>query len=470
MQTFRTTSGATLHLALDGVRPRRRALESELRRAIREGRLVAGTRLPSSRVLAGDLGVARGTVVEAYTQLVAEGFLESRRGSGTWVADVPLGSEQRSQSHETRSFVRFNFNPGVPDLTAFPRTAWVRALRVGLRDAPAASLSYGDRRGRPELREALASYLGRARGAVADPERIVVTSGFVHALSLLTRVLHAEGLRRIAMEDPCMAWHRSVASAAGLQVMPLPVDGFGARTDLLAETGAGAVVLAPAHQFPLGVQLHPDRRGAAISWARLNEGLVIEDDYDAELRYDRPPVGALQALHPDRVAYVGTASKPLAPGLRLGWMLLPAELVDRVSKLRILEDVHISAPDQVAFAGLLASGAFERHIRRMRLRYRARRDRLIEMLRTYAPAVRPVGISAGLRVLLELPPGSPSGAALVELAHAESIELFAVEPCYHREGDGRAGVVVGYTALPEHAFAQGLEALGQFLRRHARHS
>jgi len=246
-------------------------------------------------------------------------------------------------------------------------------------------------------------------------------------------------------------------------VVPLPVDAHGARTDLLAATRARAAVLAPAHQYPLGAVLHPDRRAAAVAWARATGGLVIEDDYDAELRYDRQPVGALHALDPEHVAYGGTASKTLAPGLRLGWLLLPPALLEPVVALRATEDVHLSVTDQVAFAELLRAGAFERHVRRMRARYRTRRDRLLAMLAARAPAVTPVGISAGLRMLLELPPDGPSADELADRASRRSIELFPVDRCYHDGRAPRGGLVVGYAALPEHAFEAGLTALGDLL-------
>ncbi len=459
-----TTSAATLHLTLDPDGPRRAGLEGALRAAIRDGRLAAGTRLPATRTLAADLGLARGTVVEAYAQLQAEGYLDGRRGAGTWVAALAAARPGAAVPAQARPQPpRFSFHPGLPDLTEFPHAAWASALRRGLRSASAASLGYGDPRGRPELREALASYLARARGAVADPELIVVSAGFSHALALLSRVLGARGVTRIAMEDPCLTQHREIVAGAGLRVAALAVDGRGARTDLLAGTRAGAAVLAPAHQFPLGTVLHPERRAAAVAWARATRGLLIEDDYDAELRYDRLPVGALQAIDPDHVAYAGSASKTLAPGLRLGWLLLPRELVEPMCALRMIEDVHVSAPEQIAFAELLRSGAFERHVRRMRTRYRARRDRLVAMLAARAPAVTPVGISAGLRVLLELPPAGPSGRDLHARARERSIELFPVGPYHHDGRAARDGVVAGYAALPEHAFDAGLSALGDLL-------
>jgi GntR family transcriptional regulator / MocR family aminotransferase len=456
-----------LQLALDRGTGRRDAIETSLRAAIREGRLAVGTRLPSTRALAADLGLARGTVAEAYAQLQAEGYLTARRGGGTWVGEVaasktapPPGTPRTPPPRPAR----FSFHPGLPDLTAFPQAAWASALRRGLRTTPAASLGYGDPRGRPELREALADYVSRARGVVADPELMVVCGGFRHGLSLLARVLLAKRAKRLAMEEPCVDDHHTVARGAGLLTAPLPVDELGARTDLLETTDAAAAVLAPAHQFPVGAVLHPERRAAAVAWARNRSGrLLIEDDYDGELRFDRPPIGALQALDPDHVAYGGTASKTLAPGLRLGWLVLPEALREPVLALREAEDLHVPALDQIAFAELLGSGAYERHVRRMRARYRHRRDRLVAMLAERAPAITPVGISAGLRVLLELPARGPSAEELAQQALKRGIELFPVGNFHHHEPPARDGVVLGYGALPEHDFEAGLKALGDLL-------
>jgi GntR family transcriptional regulator / MocR family aminotransferase len=458
-----TTSGPDLHLALAALGTRHAALEDALRAAIRDGRLAAGTRLPSTRALAGDLGLSRGTVVEAFAQLTAEGYLDARHGSGTWVANVSLaGARPAPPLERPERAARFSFSPGLPDLTSFPRAAWISALRQGQRGLSAASLGYGDPRGRRDLREQLAWYLARARGVRADPELVVVCAGFRHGLSLVARALRLEGARALAMEDPCAEQHRAVAAAAGLALRPLPVDAHGARTDLLDATAA-AVVLSPAHQFPMGVVLHRDRRAAAINWAKSTGGLIVEDDYDGEFRYDRQPVGALQALAPDCVVYGGTASKTLAPGLRLAWLVVPPRLLEPIVGLRTTEDVHASALDQVALCELLRSGGYERHVRRMRARYRARRDRVLEMLARCAPALLPLGISAGFGVVLELPGGGPSSAQLIESAAHRSIELFPLASGYH---DGRAprdGIALGYGALPEHDFEAGLAALGELL-------
>jgi GntR family transcriptional regulator/MocR family aminotransferase len=459
-----TTSGPDLHLALASLGTRHAALEDALRVAIREGRLAAGTRLPSTRALAGDLGLSRGTVVEAFAQLAAEGYLDARHGAGTWVADLSLAvaSPLRPLERPARA-PRFSFSPGLPDLTSFPQAAWMSALRQGLRGMSAASLGYGDPRGRRDLREQLASYLARARGVRADPDLVIVCAGFRHGLSLVARALRTAGAEALAMEDPCAPQHRVVAAAAGLSLSPLPVDALGARTDLLSSAAAPAVVLSPAHQFPTGVVLHRDRRAAAVAWTTSSGGLIVEDDYDGELRYDRQPVGALQALAPDRVAYGGTASKTLAPGLRLGWLVVPPHLLEPIVSMRYGEDVHVPALEQIALCELLRSGGYERHVRRMRARYRGRRDRMLALLAERAPVLAPVGISAGLGVLLELPEGCPTSAQLIAEASLRSIELYPLGPHYR---DGRAprdGVVIGYGAIPEHDFDAGLSALGDLL-------
>ena len=457
-----STSSPVLQLAFDPGGGRRDAVEASLREAIREGRLAPGARLPSTRALATDLGLARGTIAEAYAQLQAEGYLMARRGGGTWVSEVAAAAlPRRPRAAAATRSARFSFHPGLPDLAAFPHAAWSSALRRGLREAPAASLGYGDPRGRPELRETLADYLARVRGVVANPELIVICGGFRHGLSLVARVLRARGARRVAMEEPGLNDHHNALVSAGLAPAPLPVDEHGARTDLLAEIGAAAALIGPAHQFPSGALLHPERRAAALAWARAANALVIEDDYDAELRFDRQPIGALQALDPGHVVYGGTASKTLAPGLRLGWIVLPAELLEPVLALREAEDLHVPAPDQIAFSELLGSGAYERHVRRMRARYRGRREEVVALLAKRAPGITPVGIAAGLRVLLELPADGPSAAELANAAAARSIELFPVGRFHHHGEAVPDGIVLGYGALPEHAFEAGLRALGE---------
>src|SRR5512146_267802 len=339
-----------LHLDVDGTRVRG-ALERTLRDALRSGRLAPGTRLPSSRSLARDLRIARNTVAAAYAQLVAEGWLEGRQGAGTRVALHRAGGQPAPSAPPPPRAPRFDLRPGVPDLTAFPRDGWLAAARRALREAPYDALGYGDPRGRIELRRALAEYLARARGVAASPDRIVICTGLVQGLSLVRAALGTTW----TAEEYGHAAHRR-----GLDAAPLPVDDDGA---VISELGAaGAVLLTPAHQFPLGSTLSPQRRREVVAWARSTGGTVVEDDYDGEFRYDRRPVGALQALAPEHVSYAGTASKSLAPGVRLGWLVVPGSLLDPLLAARAHGDWP-SAIDQLTLAELIAAGGYDRHVR-----------------------------------------------------------------------------------------------------------
>jgi GntR family transcriptional regulator/MocR family aminotransferase len=442
-----------LHLDVAGTRVRS-GLESALREAIRTGRLAAGTRLPPSRALAADLGVARNTVADAYGQLVAEGWLAARTGAGTWVTRDPLPARQPPPAPVPQSAPpRYDLRAGVPDLSAFPRREWLAAARAALGAAPDHVLGYPDPRGLPQLREALAGYLARARGVSAAPGRIVVCCGFAHGLALLCRLLRARGGDTIAIEGYGHQTHRRLVESHGLHATPVPVDRDGAVPDHLS--GAAAALLTPAHQFPLGVTLRPQRRRAVVAWASDTGGLVIEDDYDGEFRYDRQPVGAMQSLAPEHVAYAGTASKSLAPGLRLGWLVLPDHLVDEV--VAVMESFP-SSLEQLTLAAFLTSGGYDRQVRHTRLVYRRRRDRLVGALQRRVPAVRVTGIAAGLHALLELP-GDRTEDDLVTRAATHGLAI-----------DGLAGftapgmglppaLVVGYARPPDHAFTTALARL-----------
>jgi GntR family transcriptional regulator/MocR family aminotransferase len=422
-----------------------------------------GERLPATRVLARDLGVSRGTVVEAYEQLIAEGYLSARQGSGTEVARTAAAPSLPPPEPAAEPALRFNFHPGVPDATSFPADQWVRALRRALRGVRPERLGYEDPRGTPELRFVLASYLARARGVVTSPELVVSCAGFLRGLDLLCHALRGMGARRIAMENPTIPMHREVAAAAGLEVIALEVDDHGALVDKLETSRADAVLVTPAHQFPLGATLPPERRAALVEWARRSGRFVIEDDYDGEFRYDRQPVGALQALDPDRVVYCGTASKTLAPALRLAWLALPPLLIDRVTELKRRAERQLPFTEELALAELIESGDWDRHLRRMRGRYRARRDRFTDMLAQRAPGARALGISAGLHAVVELPAGSPSERQLVGRARERSVGVYGLGNFWHTPRRGPAAVVVGYGSPPEHRFAAALRALGDVL-------
>lgn len=461
------TSGVDLLVELQGVR-RRAGLEDALREAVRIGRLAVGDRLPSSRALAGELGLARNTVAEAYGQLVAEGWLVARQGSGTRVAarvaDGPPATEPATAGRYP-AVARHDLSPGRPDLAAFPRRAWTAAARRALQGAPDAALGYPDPRGDPGLRAELSRYLGRVRGVRAPADHIVVCSGFQQALSLLATALVRAGAATIAVEELGLWTHREIVHAAGLDTVPVGVDADGARTAELPDA-AGAVLLTPAHQFPTGVVLSPERRAAAVAWARREGALVIEDDYDGEFRYDRRPVGALQGLAPDVVAYVGTASKSLAPGLGLAWIVAPPGWLDALLRAKRHSDGYTGVFEQLTLAEFLRAGDHDRHVRRSRLRYRRRRDALVAALGPAVPGVHVTGVAAGLHAVLRLDGvrASDEGALLARAA-AAGLALAGLGRFRHDpDPDGGGGLVVGYGTPPDHGYAAALAALVGVLR------
>lgn len=458
-----STFGADLHLEMSG--PGLRAgLVNALRAAVRSGRLVPGSRLPSSRSLAIDLGVARNTVADAYAELVAEGWLTAKQGSGTRVASrAEARTVNRAGRGRTHATPTYALMPGVPNLAEFPRAQWLTAARRALAAAPDDAFGYGDTAGRIELRTVLADYLARSRGVFAAPERIVVCAGFHHGLMLAAEALKAQGERAIAVESYGFDVYHRLLVSAGLRISPVGVDQMGARTAELAElSGVRAVLLTPAHQYPTGVELHPRRRAEVIDWARTTDGLILEDDYDGEFRYDRQPIGALQGLDPERVVYFGSASKSLAPALRLAWMVLPEDRVSDVVAAKGAVD-WTSVVEQLTLAEFIGSGAYDRHIRRMRLKYRRRRDELVAALAQRAPRVRLSGVAAGLQALVELPHGTER--AVVEAAARRGLSVSGLseyrfaQPEVESMSNPRDALVVGYSSPSDSAWEGTLEAL-----------
>jgi GntR family transcriptional regulator/MocR family aminotransferase len=425
-----------------------RGVEAALRAAIRDGQLAPGTRLPSSRDLAGQLGVARGTVTAAYGQLVAEGYLTSRRGSGTSVAaDLGCTTAARSTAPADDPAWRYDLRPGLPALSAFPRAEWLAATRAALNALPDEDLGYPDPAGLAGLRAELAGYLGRVRAVSVSADDILITYGAAEAFALLGAALTARGRPDVALEDPGHGGQVELLAAAGMRPRFVPVDGDGIRVDALANTPCTAAVVTAAHQFPLGCALSPNRRHALLAWAREHDGLVVEDDYDAEHRYDRPALRAMQAMDPGRVAYVGSVSKTLAPAVRLGWLVAPAWLRADLVKRKRLSDLGCSPLPQAAFAALLRSGRYDRHLRRTRLLYRRRRDALLAALAEHLPAWQPIGIAAGLHVLLRLPEGMDDSVVHQRLAGRG---VFAPPLSSYARGTAGSrypGLVLGYAAL-----------------------
>jgi len=475
-------SGRDLHLDLSGRSGRRVALERALREAVQSGRLAPGTSLPPSRALAGDLGIARNTVAEAYTQLVAEGWLTARQGSGTRVAARPTGAtppapvSRASPHHESavpparvgrstvdaggttapRADAVYDLRAGYPDVAAFPHAEWLAAARTALGRAPSAAYRYADPQGLPELRAALADYLGRTRGVRVTPDRVVVCAGFGQGLWALAAALHRRGARRAGVESHGLRLHRQILADAGLRLVGLPVGAAGAQ---LPGEDVDVVLLTPAHQFPLGIAL--EHRVDFVQWARAHDTVLVEDDYDGEFRYDRRPLGAMQALAPDHVVYGGTASKALAPAVGLAWLVPPEHLVAPVVEELSRVGARPAALNQLVLAEFLTSGRYDRHVRRSRLAYRRRRDRLVAAL----GGLRVHGLPAGLHAVVDLPDGRTEEQTVAEARRrglaVQGLAEFALAP-------GHApALVVGYATPPAHAFTSAVARLVATLSRSA---
>ncbi|MFF9147994.1 PLP-dependent aminotransferase family protein [Streptomyces sp. NPDC014861] len=462
-----------LPAASEPARRRGRALQEAMREAVRTGRLASGTRLPSSRALAADLRVSRGLVTEAYEQLTAEGYLRSDRGSGTWVSDAVRtapaaspGARAPEAWERSGTGATVDFRPGVPDLSLFPRAAWAAAQRAVLAELPHQALGYPDPRGLPVLRSALAAMLSRRRGVVVDPDRLVVCSGVAQAATLIGFVLRERGHGTVGVEDPGSPEHARLFASTGLETVWLPLDEEGLRPEPLAAAGVRAVVVTPSHQFPSGIAWSAERRGMLLDWARSVDGYVLEDDYDGDFRYDRAPVGALQGLDPERVVYTGSVSKSLAPGLRLGWMVVPEGLVDEVVERKRTMDLGHPALDQAALAHIVTGGGYDRQLRRCQRVYRERRDALLDSLREHFPGTSVTGIAAGLHVIARVPARyGPTEHFLAEAARA-GVALRALEEYgTARPADGAVRLVIGYAHLTPKAIAAGVRRTAEALGR-----
>lgn len=437
----------------DAAVPLRVQIEQQLRDGIRQGRLAAETVLPSSRALAAELGTSRGVVVEAYAQLAAEGFLAARPGGATRVAEVPaqlLGAglpalPPTPAAARTARPTPLDLLPMAGDLTAFPRQAWMRGLRRALDELPAPELSYGDPRGPLRARTVLAAYLGRSRGVVATPRTTALTTGVTSGLSRLATVLAGRGVRRIAVEEPGFWPHRVTLEAAGLEIVPVPVDGEGIRVDLVDGLDVGAVLVTPAHQAPTGQVLSAGRRARLVRWASRHDALVIEDDYDGEFRYDRVVIGALQGLAPDHVVHLGSVSKTLAPALRIGWIVAPAPLVDAVAGSRLVAAGGTPTVEPLALAAMIEAGDYDRHLRAQRRRYAARRAAVVAAVTRELPDATVLGVSAGLHVAV-VPTAPVDALAVMGEAADRGLALLAV-PAPIDGFSGRAIVTIGYGQL-----------------------
>ena len=452
----RTSRDAELDLTLADVArgQRGRALADVVRSAVVTGSLEPGAPLPSTRRLAADLGVSRGLVVDAYAQLVAEGHLVAVPGSGTRVGEraAPAPPSPRIVVEQVAGH-----NPGQPDPAMFPRREWLRSSARATAALPDAAFAYGDMRGAIELRTALASYLGRVRSIATTVDQVLIVNGFAQTLACVAQLLsRAEGASPavIACEDPGSKGAVDQLTWWGLDVVRVPVDHEGIDVSALERSKASAVVVTPAHQYPTGVTLSAARRHALVEWAARTGGLIVEDDYDAEYRYDREPLTSLHALAPESVLAAGSVSKSMSPSLRLGWIVAPRGLVAQLAEIKGNMDLGSAALTQAALADFIETGALDRHLRRTRTRYRRRRDALVDALRTHAPSVEISGISAGLHVALMLPP-SVDEDRVVSIAREAG---FAAQPLHrYRHRPGPPGVVLGYASMTPPRIAEAVE-------------
>jgi GntR family transcriptional regulator/MocR family aminotransferase len=457
-----------LLVQLDRTRPEpiRVQLENSLRQAIRSGRLQAGERLPSSREMAKQLSISRGVVQECYEQLYAEGYVSARAGSATRVAEIDASPSARVAvtAGPATSRPRIDFATGVPDLASFPRADWTWAQREACRSAATSAFDYGDPRGNEQARAVLAGYVRRVRGAAVDPEQIVLCAGYAQGLALTLRALAGAGVKRLAMEDPGYGRGHTLDATrrSGIEAVFVPVDEDGIDVTALAATGARAVLVTPAHQWPTGVVLAPHRRHELVAWASRADAVIIEDDYDAEFRYDREPVGVVQGLAPDHTVAIGTASKSLAPALRFGWMLCPAGLVEAISNQKVLADRGSPTLDQLTLATLIESGRYDRHLRRMRGVYAARRTALVDALATHAPRVRVSGLSAGFHAVAHLPDGVDE-SSVIAAARSRSVGLYGMSGNRSDRSTTPPCLVLGFGNLGERAIAEGIATVADLL-------
>jgi GntR family transcriptional regulator/MocR family aminotransferase len=461
-------TAASLRLDLDpSIRSLTQRLTAALRIGVQQGQLPAGLTLPPSRALAADLGCSRWVVTEAYAQLVSEGYLLATTGSATRVGDLGAPTGVAAAAGVPPPRPRLDLLPGTPDLAAFPRTRWAEAYRRAIRTMPTDLLAGRSLLATLPARTTLTAYLRRTRQVQEDPTQLSLSTGSTAAAGWLARVFAGLGHGRIAVEDPSWPGLRDAARRAGLEVVGVPVDRDGLRVDRLERLDVRLVLVTPAHQFPTGVALSAERRLALIDWAERVDGTIIEDDYDAEFRYDRRPVASLQGMVPDRVVLLGSVSKSLSPAVQLGWVIMPQWLILRLVSDDLDRGVGPSALTVSAFATMITEGWYERHLRAVRLAYRRRREALLAAISARLPGCRVGGAAAGLHLPLALPAGTETASVVHEAARLE-LPLVDVDHYRVRGGPtaaGEPGLVLGFGNLRSGHEDEAIARLAEALRR-----
>lgn len=472
--------GLPIVLDRTGPVPLHQQLYEQLRRAILDGRLSSGTRLPSTRAFAQELGVSRTVTSSAYDELFAEGFLQGRHGSGTYVGkgfppppaprrpapDVPprwLKKAPPMAREEELVPQAIAFRLGTPSISSLPPRVWRESWRTVTAHLPPGS--YGPVSGNLELRTALAAYLGRSRGLACTPEDILITAGATHAFDLILRATLSAG-DYVGCEEPSYPAARQIVQAREGRILPIPVDDDGMLVEQLPRGHAAPLLVytTPSHQYPLGTRLAVCRRLALLAWAQTHDSLIIEDDYDSEFRFDTSPLPALASFDDaKRVAYIGTFSKVLTPALRIGYLVAPPRLCERIRQIMYLTDEQASWPAQQMLAAFLSQGHLDHHIRRMRQQYAQKRHSLAQTLAPIAHLARLRGLEAGLHAYLELET-SISATLVAHLARQRNVIVTPLDAYYLGSPD-RSGLLLGYAGLEIPDIIRGVTVLMEIIEQ-----
>lgn len=447
-------------------------LYEQLYRAIRQdimsGVLAGGERLPSKRRLAEHLEISQITVETAYSQLLAEGYVVSKPRSGYFVQRFERAAPAKAtppapaRPEKPRPSYRYDFKTNIVDTDCFPFSTWARLLRGELTDKASKLLEAAAPQGVPELREEICRYLAEFRGIAVQPEQVVVGAGSEYLLNLIIQLLGRE--RVYSLENPGYPKLDHIFRAGGAQVAPIALDHSGLRVDLLRESAASVVYLTPSHHFPLGVVMPAARRMAVLQWAEEgNDRYIIEDDYDSEFRYVSRPIPAMKELdHADRVIYLNTFAKSLAPSLRIGYMVLPYRLLDTFRERFGFYSSTVPSFEQYTLARFLSTGSFERHVSRIRNLYKARRDALLTALRqsSLEPVLHISGAEAGLHILLTVTNGM-SEAEMIASAAREGVRVYGLSEYYVAEHAlcPPSTVILGYAGIPSEAYTEAVACL-----------